>query len=156
MLSVSAKFSGVQAIEMVMLKELSPQKQSEILMDALMRAAALIERKMLVLAPEKTGTLKAAISIIPHKTKPGRANVSVEVGEGGWFKGEGYYAGFQEWGWHLGKRTDRGKGSKARDKRPFFIPPHAGYAEKALSQTADAVNRVAEDIIVERVREILE
>lgn len=152
MINVQAKFSGIQALEMVMLRDLSPDKQSRILNEALLKAAKIVEQKMITLAPKRTGALRAAIGIVPHKLKPGRVRVSIGVGDG-WFAGDEYYAGFQEWGWHLGRRTSRGKGSKAKDKRPFFTPPHAGYAEKALAQTADVLTQVAEDIIVQRVQE---
>lgn len=150
MLTVTAKFSGIQELETIMLRQLSKEQQSEILNEALDASAEIVKGEMVKTAPKHTGALRAAIRKIKHKAKPGKAKYSVEVGQG-MFKGDEYYAGFQEWGWHLGKRQSRKKGHK--DTRKWFVPPHAGYAEKALTIRGDAVNQVAEDIIVQRVRE---
>jgi len=154
MISVEAKITGVQELEMVMLQGLGPDVQSDILNEALEAGGKIIEPQAKENAPDRTGDLQASIKTVIHKAKAGSASITVETGD--YLDGGRYYATFEEYGWHVGKRQ-RSKGSKtANNARPFIIPSHAHYMERALTMTVSAVEAVAEAIIVRRVREVLE
>ena len=88
-------------------------------------------------APRRTGALAKAI-----KTRAGprsRSSISVATRLGaGFFKGETFYGGFQEFGWRTGKR-----GSSRRR-----AVPGRHFLEKAAKRVGPAAGKVA----LERIR----
>lgn len=84
-------------------------------------------------APKKTGALVRAIKTRAMTRSRTRIGVMTAVKEG-WFKGNQFYAGFHEFGWHIGKRARGGKRSRAArgETRTFREGTH--FLEKAATR----------------------
>jgi HK97 gp10 family phage protein len=107
-------------------------------------------------APKRTGTMARAFAVSGGRQKnKGTIGVQVAVGKK-WFVGDQFYAGFQEFGWSVGKRTTeivrhqertrKGKKSLFTDTRRRIPGKH--FVEQAAERTAEA----AVAAIVETIR----
>jgi hypothetical protein len=152
-IEVHANITGIQELEMVMLQGLGPDAQSRILTEALAAGGHIVESQVRENAPDRTGDLQASIHTIVKKTAPGQAKVVISTGDR--LDGGRFYATFEEYGWHLGKRQRSKGAAKANNARPFIMPAHIHYMERALTMTVSAVEAVTEAIIVKRVQEAL-
>ena len=72
-------------------------------------------------APRKTGALARSIKVRAMKRRRNRVGTVVVAGNKT-FTGDTFYGGFQEFGWHIGKRrTSNGTGSRRfREGEHFF------------------------------------
>jgi len=167
MIKIQARVKGLEDWEGMMLRALDPAAQTRILTEALTQGANIVKGQAVQNAPSRSGALRAAIRVVARRTKPGHAKVSVMVGDAGFFKGDNYYAGFQEWGWKptgpkkrrvrvaLYDKDHTGRKHAYLVEGSRFIPKHAHYLARALADTGEAVENAAETIITDRVRAIV-
>lgn len=134
------------------LNALTPEKQTEILKPALKAGGDIIGAKATALAPAKTGALRRAIKVSSLKAKPGNAKVRIQVGKGA-YKGDEYYAAFQEWGWKQGKRPRGGKTARANDTRKEIPGRH--YMENAVVQAGEAAISKINEMVLDGIDKVL-
>src|SRR6185436_11705561 len=106
---------GAPKIE-AMLKDLEPKLRRSILKDAVYKGADAVLSTALQLVPHRSGALARSLRVIGFRPKRGQrgiigATVVCSGGSkdkytkrGGFFQGDQFYGGFQEFGWHVGKR----------------------------------------------------
>ena len=163
MIDLEIQVKGVEeALQSEVFRALEPARQSEVLSVGLKAGAKVIQRFAKAYAPVrqnvpgKGGDLRAGIIVKARKLRPtpqgGRARAVCMVGEG-FYQGDTYYAGFQEWGWHFGKRTAANKRFQKKrglkwalglsggssidrdDERPYIEPKTAHYMERAANSS---------------------
>lgn len=75
-------------------------------------------------APKASGALRKGIKLRAlKKNRRGQVGVLVGVGEK-WFVGDQFYGAFQEFGWHVGKRTNAIRKGTAEDTRTWIEGQH--------------------------------
>jgi HK97 gp10 family phage protein len=108
-----------------------------------MKPALAVARKN---APKgKTGNLRSSLKSKVMKSKKGRVGQLIAT-HSGWFKGTHFYGAFQEFGWHVGKRSSslrsRGKWSgigTADDNRKFIEGKH--FVERTFDEQKAGIAR---------------
>ena len=131
MAGVSVKLVGMDAA-LRKLRTLPKKVQGKIIRPALRAAAKIGQTEARRLAPIKGGLLRKNIRVRAAKRKRGRIGV-VFQNIGGDYKGETYYAAFQEFGYRIGPR----KLGTARTEVPgkHFMEQAGKNKEKAMVQT---------------------
>lgn len=99
-------------------------------------------------APKKTGQTRRAIKVKSLRKQKNSIAMDLQIGEGD-YKGDQYYASFQEFGWHVGSR-------KLGDNRKWIEGKH--FLEKAYkskgAEAADKAVNVILDGLEQAVREL--
>jgi HK97 gp10 family phage protein len=95
-------------------------------------------------APVLTGELRASIGTTRPKEKDGTISIQVQPGEG-FFFGDEYYAGFIEFGHHLGKRGTLGR--KFIEPKPFLRPAVDSQGENAIGVMVDGVGNIVAGVM---------
>jgi HK97 gp10 family phage protein len=90
-------------------------------------------------APRKTGQTKKAIKVKALRKRKDSYAVDLQIGKGD-YKGDQFYASFQEFGWHAGKR-------KLGDNRKWIEGKH--FMERAYQSKSDQAAEVAVNTIVD-------
>ena len=134
------------------LKQIVPRLRKQVLTKAARVAMRPIMQAAKSRAPRLTGQLKKAIRM--RAMKKSRVRVGIYVaGAEQWFQGDQFYLAFQEFGWHIGKRSNklrsRGKWSGiggADDTRRFRDGKHF------IEQAFDAGKQQALDTFTSEVR----
>lgn len=125
------------------LNELEPKVRKKIIRQAMRPAMKMIRQDAIARAPRKTGQLRKSIKVRAFKRSRTKIGVSVTTAKG-WFKGEAFYGGFQEWGWKQGKRA-LGAGRR-------HIPGH-GFMEGAYLSKGPEAKQFALLAIVAAIEE---
>ena len=102
MAGVTVRITGAKEIER-MLRALPARIAGKIVRPALRAAAKEIQTEAKRLAPFKSGLLRKNIKVRAGKRKRGRISVLVQ-NKAGDYRGETYYAAFQEFGYRIGSR----------------------------------------------------
>jgi len=103
-MAISVKVSGLDDLRKK-LEKLSGDEQTTIMQQAFEKGANVILNTAIQLCPVATGELRNSITT---KTSKRKGNVSVRVGilgGGHKYKGQFFYASFQEYGHYAGKRN---------------------------------------------------
>lgn len=133
-----------------MLAEFAREVQETIALQALMKAAVPIEHEIKRLAPVDPESrhpmhMRDQVERVPEFVGGAFTSVLIQIGREGFYKGDAYYAGFVEYGHHIGKRPRGGKrrGTKYYipqsietrgfvAARPFFRPGFDNKVEEAV------------------------
>jgi len=127
------------------LKGLEPKVRKKIIRQAIRPAMKIVQRDAIARAPRgESGLLKKSIKVRAFKRSRTKIGVSVSTAKG-WFKGDAFYGGFQEWGWKQGKRS---LGSMRRHIPGF------GYMQGAYESKGDEARDVAMTGILLAVDEV--
>jgi HK97 gp10 family phage protein len=129
------------------LKNFVPKLAKKAIRQGLRAAAKLVQKSAKSKAPKKSGALQKAIKVRSAKARKGQIGIKVGIGKY-WFKGDEFYGGFQEFGWHLGRRKSRSRG--ASDARPFHEGQH--FIEGAYADTKEA----AKETIIQTIQKGIE
>lgn len=150
MIEVQVNLNVNGALESDAFRALTPYMQAQVMRAGLKAGARVIARHARGFAPVrqnvpgKGGDLRDAIEVKAgpiRRDNKGKARVVCRVGPG-FFKGDEYYAGFQEFGWRQGSRRPKSLVEAARrraieDKggngRRFIEPKTAHYMERAAN-----------------------
>ena len=104
-MTFSLRVRGDKAVERG-LKRIVPRLRKRVLTKAMRVAMRPIMRAAKSRAPRQSGTLKKAIRM--RAMRKSRVRVGIYVaGAEQWFQGDQFYLAFQEFGWHIGKRSSR-------------------------------------------------
>jgi hypothetical protein len=87
-------------------------------------------------APSLSGRTRSAVVIKTTKTKKGQVVTRVQLDKG-FYKGDAFYASFQEFGWHAGKRSN--------PDRKFIQGKHF-FRQGMQAHTGDVPQRICADI----------
>ena len=100
-----------------MLAGLASEVQAKILRKALREGAMPIVTAAEENAPVRRGKLIQSLQVLPARNIDANT-ISVPIGPaGGWFKGDVYYAGFQEWGYTTGVKHNKNPKLKGQKRR---------------------------------------
>lgn len=129
------------------LAELPKKTQGQIARPALRAGAKLIQQAAVADAPRKTGLLAKSIKVRAAKRSRKRTGPAVLVTTG---QGDSYYAFFEEYGWHVGKRSAtlrraykiNKRKAFAGDKRRMIEGKH--FMQRAFDSTKDQAAAVIE------------
>jgi HK97 gp10 family phage protein len=106
-----------------------------------------VQARVRELAPAgKTGQIKGGVRILAARARKGRVTVRVVIGKG-WFKGDSFYAGFQEYGWQPGRRG----GTRGRHIAGKHFMRHA-YEQAGPAAKGDAEARILAGVLAELAR----
>lgn len=153
-----AKMTGMKELQEA-LRQLDKKMANNVVRKSLRAGAKVTLEAIRGSAPRKTGRMAKAFAVTRGSVRKDRVIVNVQVAKK-WFVGDLFYAGFVEFGWHVGKRSKdlikhqarlrRGKKSLLTDSRRLVQGKH--FVEAAASATAGA----AISAIVETARTELE
>jgi HK97 gp10 family phage protein len=121
--------------------KLSGDEQVEILRTAFEHGANTLAATATQLAPKRTGLLAAGIVVLCRKRG---TNVVAKVQMGkGWFAGNTFYAGFQEFGWHTGKRRSH---PELMERRKWVQGKHF-FANAVRQHYSDVPEKICKEIV---------
>lgn len=123
------------------LRRVEPALGRKIIRRAFRQALKPVKARVRDLAPVKTGQTKAAVKVLAGRSRRGRITMRVVIGKGA-YKGDQYYAAYQEYGFRLGSRKRGGS-------RPQIEGKH--FMKRAFDETADKARDDAERLILEGV-----
>jgi HK97 gp10 family phage protein len=93
---------GAKALERK-LKQLPAKAEANVWRQGLRAGAKIIQSQAVADAPKKSGFLAKNIKVRAMKRKKGRIGILVQTSKG-FYRGDDFYAAFQELGFHIGAR----------------------------------------------------
>lgn len=144
---ISVKVSGLQELS-ARFENLCGEQQDELVKQCFEKGARVIQNDVQATAPHKSGLLASRVIVATTKTRKGQVVTKVQMDRAN-YKGDAFYAAFQEFGWHAGKR------SKGND-RPFIQGKHF-FRQAMIRHTSDVPQQIAQDIAnaIERLDQTL-
>lgn len=144
-MSVTLKITGLSAIARK-LATLEPRIARKAQRTALREAARPIQKKAIENAPRLSGRLASAIKIRAGKRQRGKKQISIDVVVGKkWFKGDEFYAAFQEFGWKSGRRKGGSGDRKAIPGKHYIERAYDSEKNGALNTLIASLGRVVNE-----------